>query len=139
MIELDNRTLLKINENLLNEITKFYTSKDIELIITDDAEIKTINTEFRSIESPTDVLSFPYEDMPMSPLGSIIISADHVEQKAKELGHSFEDETALLFIHGLLHLLGFDHEIDDGEMRSEELKLIQKFNLPDSLIVRTQN
>jgi probable rRNA maturation factor len=76
--------------------------------------------------------------MPMSPLGSIVISQDLVISKAEELGHAQEDEFTLLFIHGLLHLLGYDHEIDDGEMRKEEERLINTFNLPKSLIVRTQ-
>ncbi|MEO1953860.1 MAG: rRNA maturation RNase YbeY, partial [Campylobacterales bacterium] len=82
--------------------------------------------------------TFPYEEMPMIPLGSIVISKDHIEQKAKELNHSLDDELYLLFIHGLLHLLGYDHEVDNGEMREEEEKLIHKFNLPKSLIIRTQ-
>ena len=73
----------------------------------------------------------------MSPLGSIVISSEHVINKAKELKHSISDEVTLLFIHGLLHLLGFDHEVDNGEMRDEEAKLIKQFSLPDSLIVRT--
>ena len=76
--------------------------------------------------------------MPMSPLGSIVIAQGFVESKAKELGHTQKDECTLLFIHGLLHLLGFDHEVDSGAMREEEKKLIKKFNLPKSLIVRTE-
>jgi len=70
-------------------------------------------------------------------LGSIVISSSFVEQKADELGHSNQDELSLLFIHGMLHLLGFDHEVDDGEMRSREEKLIRAFDLPKSLIIRT--
>ena len=115
-----------------------YTEKEIELIITDSNEIQSINKEHRNIDTPTDVLSFPYVDMPMSPLGSIIISLEHIQEKAQELGHSQNDECALLFIHGLLHLLGFDHEVDHGEMRSEEAKIINMFKLPKSLIIRTQ-
>lgn len=138
MIELDNRTLLEVNEQLLENIAKTVTKKDIELIITTNDEIKSINKEYRNIDTSTDVLSFPYEDMPMFPLGSIVISSSHVEKKAKEFSHKNDDELALLFIHGLLHLLGFDHEVDNGEMREKEKELIKKFNLPDSLIVRTQ-
>ena len=138
MIELDNRTSLDINETFLNSIAKTISDKEIELIITSNEEIQDINKEYRDIDKPTDVLSFPYEDMPMSPLGSIVISSSYVESKAKELGHTSNDELALLFIHGLLHLIGFDHEVDSGEMREEEERLIQKFNLPKSLIVRTE-
>ena len=138
MIELDNRTSLEVNETFLNSIAKSISDKEIELIITSNEEIQDINKEHRAIDKSTDVLSFPYEDMPMSPLGSIVISSEYVELKALELGHTAADELALLFIHGLLHLIGFDHEVDNGEMREEEEKLIKKFNLPKSLIVRTQ-
>lgn len=137
MIEFDNRTLLEIDIDILENIAQSLTKKEIELIITNNEEIREINKEFRSIDKDTDVLSFPFEEMPLAPLGSIVISANHIEDKARELGHSINDECALLFIHGLLHLLGFDHEVDSGEMRNEESRLIEKFNLPRSLIVRT--
>lgn len=138
MIELDNRTSLHVDESFLNSIAKYLTNKAIELIITTNDEIREINSIHRNIDKDTDVLSFPYENMPMSPLGSIVISSAHVQDKAKELGHSEDDELALLFIHGLLHLLGYDHEVDSGEMRKKEAELIKKFNLPESLIIRTQ-
>ena len=136
MIELDNRTKLTIDEDFLNSIATFLTKKDIELVVTSEDEIKNINKEFRNIDKSTDVLSFPYEDMPMSPLGSIVVSSWHVEQKAKEFKHTQKDELSLLFIHGLLHLLGYDHEVDNGQMRKKEEELINKFNLPKSLIIR---
>ena len=138
MIELDNRTPLVFNEALLDSIATKLSDKEIELIITTNKEIQEINKQTRGIDKSTDVLSFPYEAMPMSPLGSIVISAEYVEQKAQEFGHTPSDEIALLFIHGMLHLLGFDHEIDSGEMREEEAKLIALFHLPKSLIIRTQ-
>ena len=138
MIELDNTTSLQINESFLNSIAITLSDKDIELLIVDKDEMQEINKKHRSVDSSTDVLSFPYEDMPFAPLGSIVISSWHVQNKAKELNHSNDDETSLLFIHGILHLLGYDHEIDAGQMREKEKNLIKKFNLPDSLIVRTQ-
>ena len=60
-------------------------------------------------------------------------------ERAKEFKHSLNDELALLFIHGTLHLLGYDHEIDNGEMREKEKEIIKKFNLPESLIVRVES
>ncbi|MDD2789330.1 MAG: rRNA maturation RNase YbeY [Sulfurimonas sp.] len=139
MIELDNRTSLEVNETLLETIAKHLTKKDIELVITTNEEIQEINKEFRGIDKDTDVLSFPFVDMPMSTLlGSIVISITHVEEKSKELSHSCDDELALLFIHGMLHLLGYDHEVDKGEMREKEAALIHTFHLPQSLIIRTQ-
>lgn len=137
MIELDNRTTQKIDLDLLEKISNHLTNKDIELIITNNEEIKTINNEYRNINKATDVLSFPYEDdFIHTPLGSIVISVDFVIEKAKEYNHSFENELSLLFIHGLLHILGFDHEIDNGEQRNKEEELIKTFNLPNSLIIR---
>ena len=136
MIELDNKTDLDIDEKILDSIASSLTKKEIELIVTSKDEIKEINKQHRGIDKATDVLSFPYDDMPMAPLGSIVISAWHVEKEAKEHGHTQDDEFALLFIHGLLHLLGFDHEVDDGEMRNKEIEIIENFNLPKSLIVR---
>jgi len=138
MIELDNRSTLEVDEQLLQKIADTLTDKEIELIITDDAEIQKINAEYRSIDKATDVLSFPYEEMPMSPLGSIVISENFVKSKALELKHTADAEMALLFIHGLLHLLGYDHEVDSGEMREKEKEMIQNFSLPNSLIVRTE-
>lgn len=137
MIELDNRVSEPVNESFLNKIAQSLTNKDIELIITNNSHIKEINLQHRNINMPTDVLSFPYEEMPMSPLGSIVISYDFVQEKAKELKHTNDDELALLFIHGLLHLLSYDHEVDNGEMREKEKDIIQEFSLPDSLIIRT--
>ena len=137
MIELENNTSFEVNLDILELIAKELTTKDFELIITDNEEIQELNKAHRNIDKATDVLSFPMEfDFPNMPLGSIVISLDYVEDKAKEYGHSNEDELTLLFIHGLLHLLGFDHEVDNGEHRNKEEELIKKYKLPDSLIVR---
>ncbi len=138
MIEFDNRTALQLDIEIISAIADSLTKKEIELIITDAHEMREINKEHRGIDKATDVLSFPYEAMPMIPLGSIVICREYIEQKAIEFGHTNDDEFALLFIHGLLHLLGYDHEVDEGEMRQEEARLIQKFNLPESLIVRNE-
>ncbi len=139
MLNIENLTTLTINNKLLKEIYISLTTKDIDITICDNSTIKKYNSKFRNIDMATDVLSFPisgeFENMP---LGSIVISADKVRKRAKELNHSISSELALLFIHGTLHLLGYDHEIDSGEMREKERELIERFNLPDSLIVRTE-
>lgn len=137
MIDLDNQTQFNVGVTELEPIINELTSKDIELIIVENEAIRELNKEHRDIDKATDVLSFPLEfEMPNMPLGSIVISVNFVEEKAKEYNHSFEDELKLLFIHGLLHLLGYDHEIDNGEHRQKEEELIKKYNLPDSLIIR---
>ena len=137
MIDLDNTTEFLIDTASLEKIAESLTKKDIELIVVKNDEIQELNKEHRKIDKATDVLSFPMDfDFPNMPLGSIVISSDFVEEKAKEYGHSFNEEFSLLFIHGILHLLGYDHEVDNGEHREKEEELIKEFNLPDSLIVR---
>ena len=136
MIEFENRSNFEFDVNTLKEIYEYLTNRDIELILTTDEEIKELNKTYRNKDKTTDVLSFPLEDIPGMPLGSIVISVDTAKRGAEEFGHSVEDEIKLLFIHGLLHLLGYDHEIDNGEMREKEKEIIEKFNLPKSLIIR---
>ncbi len=139
MIEITNTTTKNIDTKLIEEIVSSITDRDIDILICDNHEIQKLNREYRGIDKATDVLSFPLEFSSSNmPLGSLAISIDKVYEKAGELGHTPEEELALLTIHGTLHLLGMDHEIDNGEMRAEEERLIREFNLPDSLIVRTQ-
>jgi probable rRNA maturation factor len=137
MIELENNTDFEIDISSLEKIANTLTKKEIELLVVKNDEIRLLNKEHRNIDKATDVLSFPMDfDFPNMPLGSIVISTDFVEEKAKEYGHTFNEEFSLLFIHGILHLLGYDHEVDEGEHRTKEEELIKEFNLPDSLIVR---
>ncbi len=137
MIDLDNRTEKTYDTKLLETIAESLSKDEIELILTDNDEIAQINREFRGIDKATDVLSFPSDPFPGAPLGSIVISVEKVDSIAKELGHTPNEEIALLFIHGILHLMGYDHEVDNGEMRAKESELIERFGLPKSLIVRT--
>lgn len=144
MIDLDNQTTLAVDLEALEKIAQTLSAKEVELIITDDKTMQELNAEYRGKDSTTDVLSFPVE-APFTeqsifgmPLGSIIIAESFVKEKAAEFGHSIQDELSLLFIHGMLHLLGFDHECDDGEMRMREKEIIEQFDLPKSLIVRTE-
>ena len=139
MIDFENHTSIDIDDAIFEPILEALTSKDIEVIIVNDEEMTAINFQTRQKNSPTDVLSFPLEDVPDSNLlGSIIISIDHALAVVKKLSHTLDDELSLLFLHGLLHLLGYDHEVDDGEMREKEAEFISKFKLPASLIIRTE-
>lgn len=123
---------------ILDDILKFLSDCDVELVFVNSAKMRKINKENRNLDKTTDVLSFPLEFVYGSVLGSIVINLDLVNEKAKEFKHSIDDEISLLFTHGLLHILGFDHELDNGEMRQKEAEIIAHFNLPKSLIVRTQ-
>lgn len=135
MILYDNLEEITYLEKLANRLS----SKDIELVLTNNDEMQEINKNTRNIDKTTDVLSFPHDNtfLDTNFLGSLVINMQLAQEKANGLGHSLEDEVSLLFIHGMLHLLGYDHEVDNGEMRELEIKLINEFNLPTSLIVRT--
>lgn len=126
--------------DLAEKIASELTDKDIELVIVDENAMKAINSAQRGIEKATDVLSFALKAVPNAtnlPLGSIVINANAVKDEAKARKHSKEAEFALLFLHGILHLLGFDHEKDSGQMREKERQIIEKFKLPQSLIIRS--
>ena len=144
MLNIENLTNFTVNVQLLENIANsVITSREIDLTLCYNNTIQQYNKEYRQKNKATDVLSFPIEndiivDDSFMPLGSIVISVDFIVEKAQEYKHSSESEMALLFIHGLLHLLGYDHETDSGEMRKKEALIIQKFNLPKSLIVRTK-
>lgn len=113
------------------------TTKDVELVIVNDEEIIDLNKEHRGKESATDVLSFPIEmDFPHAPLGSIIISIDTAKKQATSENLTLDEELKILFLHGLLHLLGFDHETDNGEMAEKEEFLRTELNLKTTLIKR---
>ena len=114
---------------------------DVNVLITDLEGIRQINSQARGIDSPTDVLSFPYfdfeepgvfndEDFDETEeiiLGDIVLCADKIISQAAEYGHSQERELAFLTVHSMLHLLGYDHmEEDDAVlMRSEEKRLME--------------
>jgi len=110
---------------------------EVSVVICDDAEIQTLNLEYRGMDYPTDVLSFsqiegeddfPHAPDEVRPLGDIVISYDRVRAQAVEYGHSEKRELAYLAVHGLLHVLGFDHESEAErlEMRgAEEAALVE--------------
>ena len=125
-------------ENIQN--TKMY----ITVTFTNPENIQKINKEYRNIDKPTDVLSFPmfekeeiqekiknndflHEDI----LGDIIISIEKVQEQAREYGHSFERELSYMLVHGFYHLMGYDHieEKDKKEMRTKEEKILKTLNI----------
>ena len=94
-----------------------------------DKTIRQLNRQFRGIDKPTDVLSFPADDTDESNLGDIAISVDTAGAQAKENGLKFDEEVAQLILHGLLHLCGYDHETDNGEMNKLELRLRKRLKI----------
>lgn len=106
-------------------------------LLTGDAELRRLNREFLGHDYATDVLSFPSPG-PDGFLGEMAISTARAAAQARELGHSVEDEIRVLMLHGLLHLLGHDHERDRGRMARLELRLRRKLGLPAGLIERAR-
>jgi probable rRNA maturation factor len=94
-----------------------------------DKTIRQLNRQFRAVDKSTDVLSFPAEDEDKTNLGDIAISVDTATKQAKENGLTLDKEVAQLILHGLLHLCGYDHETDDGEMNRLELRLRKKLGI----------
>ncbi|PAF52354.1 rRNA maturation RNase YbeY [Helicobacter sp. 13S00477-4] len=142
MLEINNHTDAILDYELFDKIALFLSPKNIELILTDDKNLHELNKEFRFQDKTTDVLSFPFDDMGIIGmdliLGSVVINVDMAKRMSQQLRHSIDFEIALLLIHGILHLLGYDHEKDDGEHRLKEEEIINHFGLPKSLIVRNQ-
>jgi len=102
-------------------------------LIAGDGDLRRFNREFRGADYPTDVLSFPGGG---DWLGDIAISLARARAQARRFGHSLESEVALLMLHGMLHLLGMDHETDGGRMRRAERRWRARLGLPDGLIDR---
>lgn len=110
----------------------------VEVVLASDPEMLRLNATFREMDQSTDVLSFPLKMPGQRLLGSVVINLDLATQEARARGHSLLDEISLLFIHGYLHLLGYDHEQDQGQQRALEQEIITHFNLPASLMARTE-
>ena len=102
-------------KNAAREILRLLKRENVELslALVGNSEIRRLNAKYRGKNNATDVLSFPAEDHWLGPirlLGDVVISIDKARAQAKERGHSLEHETTTLLIHGIVHLLGYDHE-----------------------------
>ena len=110
----------------------------VNVLLTSSAEMKSLNRRFRGKDKPTDVLSFPAEpDTQKQFAGEIAISAEIAAHNAWALRHSPAEEVKILVLHGVLHLRGYDHECDNGQMARREEQLRAKLHLPLVLIERT--
>lgn len=110
----------------------------VNVLVTSSAEMKSLNRRFLGKDKPTDVLSFPAEPgTPKDIAGEIAISAEIATKNARRLGHSPAEEVKILVLHGILHLRGYDHECDNGQMARREKQLRAKLHLPIALIERT--
>jgi probable rRNA maturation factor len=101
-----------------------------------DARVRALNRQYRRKDAATDVLSFPAGEP--GDLGDVVIAAGVARRQARDAGHSLQTELRVLALHGLLHLLGYDHERDDGRMARVERRLRRKAGLPEGLIERSR-
>ncbi len=153
MVEIDYNNIEKLEneEVLLKKVVQAVLEEEeivhdlyISITLTNNEEIHKINKQYRDVDRPTDVLSFPMYEREEIPalkrednifeeeiLGDIIISIPKVKEQSEEYGHSFERELAYLTTHGMLHLLGYDHMIDEEkeQMRAKEEKILEKLNI----------
>ena len=106
-------------------------------LVTGDAELRRLNRDFRNQDHPTDVLSFPSAQT-LGFLGDIAISFPYAERHAARYGHAVGQEIQILMLHGVLHLLGMDHEHDRGRMARAENKWRAAFGLPRGLVQRVK-
>ncbi len=109
---------------------------DLCVALVSDARMRALNRQFRGKDKVTDVLSFPARTRGF--LGDIVIAAGLAKKQAKAAGHGLNIEIRVLALHGLLHLLGYDHDADDGKMARVEARLRKKAGLPEGLIERVQ-
>ncbi len=126
-LKVDTRVWASFAEKALDAVGKNGWSATIAFV--SDTAIKKLNQQFRGIDKATDVLSFPADGPEERNLGDIAISVETAASQAKEAGLAFDDEIAQLILHGLLHLSGYDHESDNGEMNSLELKLRRQLGI----------
>ncbi len=139
---------ISVEENIENEIIRAATvvgkiygaeNSEVSITLTDDKNIHELNKKFRGIDRPTDVLSFAFResDEPqilnsdLEILGDVIISVERAKIQAEDFGHSFLREIIFLEVHGLLHLLGYDHieEKDRIEMENEQKFIMEELKI----------
>jgi len=130
-----NLTKPHIVRNKIKELTKRILqllgvrADEVSIMFVSDEEMKYYNQTYRGVPEPTDVLSFPLEGLTPEGkrnLGDIIVSLETASRQAEELGHSLELEVKILLIHGLIHLLGYDHTTDQGEMEAKEREILRR-------------
>ncbi|CAK7047313.1 rRNA maturation RNase YbeY [uncultured Phascolarctobacterium sp.] len=141
--------LLTAGLNVVARLHKLPVQTEVDITIVDDAEIHTLNRDYRNVDRSTDVLSFALdeesEDEPElvgGPeehlLGDIVISAETAARQAEEFGHGLEREIVYLAVHGLLHLLGYDHmnDADKAVMRAKEEEALREIRLSEEFLAQ---
>jgi probable rRNA maturation factor len=124
-VKIDTGAWTNFAEKALDAIGKSGSSATIAFV--SDKSIRKLNQQFRGVDKATDVLSFPADEQ--NNLGDVAVSVETAATQARQNGLTLENEIAQLILHGLLHLSGYDHETDNGEMNRLEMKLRSKLNI----------
>jgi probable rRNA maturation factor len=131
-IKLDWRVFQQFAENAVSQIGET-ENKTPAIAFVPDRKMRQLNKEFRGKNKTTDGLSFPFEadefDIEQAFLGDIVISLEQADKQAAENNLDLETEVKQLILHGILHLCGYDHETDSGEMNRRELELREKLGI----------
>ncbi|HLA95221.1 MAG TPA: rRNA maturation RNase YbeY [Pyrinomonadaceae bacterium] len=131
-IKIDTKQFTSFVSNII-EFVQEAESREFSIAFVSDKRMTELNKFFRNKNSTTDVLSFPHEpdefDADNNGLGDIVISVEQAQKQAAENGLTLEGEIKQLILHGVLHLCGYDHEIDNGEMNKIELKLRKRLKI----------
>jgi probable rRNA maturation factor len=127
------RVVERFARQLQAEVTK---GRPFDCLVTGDAELRRLNKQFRDKDSATDVLSFASTGT--ASLGDIAISLQRARAQAREFGHTVEQEVSILMLHGVLHLMGMDHQADSGRMARAEKRWRVRLGLAHGLIERVR-
>lgn len=128
-------TLLEEIGNFLLRLEGRSLMCELSIILVDNSYIQELNLTYRGYDAPTDVLSFNLQDdideEVERVLGDVVVSAEKAQEQAQTFGHTLKEEIAFLCVHGILHLLGYDHETDEAEQEMNEKQelVLKKFKL----------
>ena len=143
MIDVNNETDAAIDEVEFAELAQYVLREmniaegaELAILFVDEPAMEQLHIQWMDEPGSTDVLSFPSDERGF--LGDIVIAAGVSTRQAREAGHTAQTELRVLALHGLLHLLGYDHEEDDGKMARAEMRLRKKAGLKEGLIERQQ-
>lgn len=148
IIEVQNDAAYPIDEAHLRAAAKSalthegYEGHSLTIVLTEDVHVAALNAQFRGVDTPTDILSFPSDEPPIIEadeppyLGDLVIAYPYASTQAAKLGHVQRDNFALLVVHGTLHLLGYDHDTPENRavMWSVQEQILRRLNIPLEIV-----